>query len=431
MGLTASQRIDALVDPGSVLEIAAMARSQQPSVANETPRDGVLTAFATVDGERIVVLAEDPVALARTDAEVARRKRHRLLTLASMTQSPVVLVLDGSDDRAPSFEDNAGELAGRMSDPRIDIDLEQRRAPLLSVVCGPVVAWARDVVAASDVVIATRDAAAQLAPGLDTFVDVIADDDHGALVVARSVLSLLGRGGRGNGASRFAPATPPAAAAPFDVAAMRDPAKIVELLIDPRSFVERKRPRDSGLVTGMARVGGWPVVLAVTGGEESAQLTAPDLTRLRRAYGVAARAEVTLIAVQDCAGFAPDAAVDLAARAALTNAIRACDAPVISIVTGAGHTLGTFPLGTKQLGAAFIIAWPWSQLATIDARDYTPAVLDAIRRPDPWLAAGRGLVDDVLTPEETVHTVRQLVALFGERWQPAARSATRPNAVIV
>ena len=431
MSLTASQRIDALVDPGSALEIAAMARSQQPSVATETPRDGILTTFATIGGERVVVLAEDPVALARTDAEVARRKRHRILTLASMTQSPVVLVLDGADADAPAFEDNAGELAGRMSDPRIDIDLEQRRAPLLSIICGPVVAWARDVVATSDIVIASRDAVEPLAAGFHAFVDVVTDDDQAALDVARSVLSLLAREGRGHSAQRFAPATAPATAAPFEVASMTDPAQIVELLVDPRSFVEWSRPGDSGLVTGVARVGGWPVVLAVTGGEDSAQLTASDLSRLRRAYGIAARAEVTLIAVQDCAGFAPDAAVDLAGRAALTNAIRACDAPVISIVTGAGHTLGTFPLGTKQLGAAFIIAWPWSKLATTDARDYTPAALDAIRRPDPWLAAGRGLVDDVLTPPETVHTVRQLVALFGERWQPAARRATRPNAVIV
>ena len=431
MGLTASQRIDALVDQGSALEIAAMARSQQPSVATGTPRDGVLTTFATVAGERIVVLAEDPVALARTDAEVARRKRQRILTLASMTESPIVLVLDGPGDGAPAFEDNTGELAGRMSDPRVDVDLEQRRAPLLSVVCGPVVAWARDVVAASDLVIATRAAVEQLAAGLDTFVDAVAGDDRAAMAGARSVLALLAREGRGDGAQRFAPATSLPAAAPFDVASMTDPTKIVELLVDPHSFVEWRRSSDSGLVTGLARVGGWPVVLAVTGGEDSAQLTASDLTRLRRAYGVATRAGVTLIAVQDCAGFAPDAAVDLAGRAALTNAIRACDAPVISIVTGAGHTLGTFPLGTKQLGAAFIIAWPWARLATSDARDYTPAVLDAVRRPDPWLAAGRGLVDDVLTPEETVHTVRQLVALFGERWQPATAHATRPNAVIV
>lgn len=430
MGLTASQRIDALVDPGSALEIAAAARSQQPGVADETPRDGLLTAFATIGGQRVVVLAEDPIAAARTDSEVARRKRHRILTLASMTQTPVILVLDGADTIAPSFEDNTGELAGRMSDPRIDIDLEQRVAPLLSVVCGPIVAWARDVVAASDVVIATRAAAERLSPTFDSFVDVVVDDDDEAMSVARSISSLLAADDRGQGALRFMPARV-SETTPFDLAALSDPAKVVAFLTDAHSVIEMRRPEASGLVTGLARIGGWPVVVAATGGDDSARLSAFDLTRLRRAYCVAARAGLTLIAVQDCVGFAPDAALDLGGRAALTNAIRACDSPVISIVSGAGHTLGTFPLGTKQLGTSFIIAWPWSRLATTEARDYTPEHLDAIRRPDPWLAAGRGLVDDVLTPEETVHTVRQLVALFGERWRTTTPAAPRPNAVSV
>jgi acetyl-CoA carboxylase carboxyltransferase component len=418
-----------LIDHGSELEIAAMARSQQPS-APDTPRDGVHTGFATIAGQRAVVLAEDAAVLARTDGEVARRKRHRMLTLASMTQSPIVLVLDGAPERPPAFAENDGELAGRMSDPRLDIDLARRSAVLVSVVCGEVAAWARDVVAASDVVIATNAAELRLGQSGAPFVDLAVADDESALHAARSVLALVGPDERGRTATRFAPAPLAGAADEFDVTAMADPLRVVALLADPDTFVSLQRPAGSGLVTGFARIGGWPVVLAVTGGDDSARLTAPDLARLRRAYLVASRARATLVVVQDCAGFAPNAATDLAGRAALTAAIRACDAPVLSIVSGAGHTLGTFPLGTKQLGAAFIIAWPWARLATTDAHDYTPEALDAIRHDDPWLAAGRGLVDDVLTPAESVHTVRQLVALFGERWQPRTPAA-RPNAVIV
>jgi acetyl-CoA carboxylase carboxyltransferase component len=428
MSLTAAQRVTALIDPGSELEIAAMARSQQPSAA-DTARDGVLTAFATIGGQRAVVLSEDAAVLARTDGEVARRKRHRILTLASMTQSPIVLVLDGARERPPAFAENAGELAGRMSDPRLDIDL-RRRAPLVSVVCGEVVAWARDVVAASDVVIATNAAVSSFDSRGALPVDLFVDDDEAAMRAASSVLALIGPDDRGRDAARFAPAPLTGDVDAFDLSVMQDPARVVELLTDAGTFVELHRPAGSGLVTGFARIGGWPVVVAVTGGTESAALTAPDLARLRRAYAVASRGRVTLVIVQDCAGLAPDAAVDFAGRAALTAAIRACEAPVISIVSGAGHTLGTFPLGTKQLGAAFVIAWPWARLAITDAHDYTPEALDAIRRSDPWLAAGRGLVDDVLTPAETVHTVGQLVALFGERWQPLP-PAERPNAVIV
>jgi acetyl-CoA carboxylase carboxyltransferase component len=406
-----------------------MARSQQPS-AVDTPRDGVHTAFATIEGQRVVVLSEDAATLALTDGEVARRKRHRILTLASMTQSPIVLVLDGARDRAPTFAENAGELAGRMADPRLDVDLGARRAPLVSVICGDVVAWARDVVAASDVVIATQPASSRLDGAGAPFIDMSVADDEAAMRAARAVIGLVGPDERGRNATRFAPATLTGDADEFDVSVMNDPARVVGLLADAGTFIALQRPAGSGLVTGFARIGGWPVVLAVTGGEDSAQLSSRDLVRLRRAHLVASRARVALVIVQDCAGLGPDAAADFTGRAALTAAIRACEAPVISIVSGAGHTLGTFPLGTKQLGTAFIIAWPWARLAITDPHDYTPDALEAIRRSDPWLAAGRGLVDDVLTPRETVHTVRQLIALFGERWRPVP-AALRPNAVIV
>ena len=169
-------------------------------------------------------------------------------------------------------------------------------------------------------------------------------------------------------------------------------------------------------------------MVGVTGGEDSAVLTSRDLQRLRRLYRLGGQFNIPLVIVQDCAGYGPDAANDLEGLASLSRAIRASDAPVISIVSGRGHTLGKFPLGSKQLGAAFIIAWPWAQLATTDTPSYTPEVLDQAREQTPWLAAGRGLVDDVLTPAETAHTVRQLVALFSERWRATPRP-DRPNAV--
>jgi acetyl-CoA carboxylase carboxyltransferase component len=430
MALTPTQRLQALADPASVLEIAGAARSQQPAVAAETPRDGVLTAFATIGGRRAAVIVEDADALACTDAEVARRKRHRILTLALMTDSPIVLVVDGSRAGSSTFGDNTGELAGRMSDPRLDVDIGRRRAPLITVVCGAVVAWARDVVADADVVIATEAAQRELADRSRGIVDVVVTDDNAAMAAARTLLSLLGPHVAGEGTVRFAPTPLPAGPEPVDSGLMADPARVVDLLVDAGSFVAFQRPDGSGLLTGVARIGGWPVVLAVTGGADSAQLTSLDLARLQRVYRLAGRNNRTLAVVQDCAGYAPDAAADLAGLAALVGEIRACDAPVVTIVSGRGHTLGTFPLGTKQLGATFIIAWPWAQLAITDARAYTPEALDEVRRPDPWLAAGRGLVDDVLTPAETVQTVRQLVALFGERWEPVTRR-DRPNAVIV
>ena len=426
--LDPQQRFEALVDPGSWFEIASAARSQQPVVADRTPRDGVLTAFAAIEGHAVVVIVEDPVALEATDGEVARRKRHRMLNFALMTASPVVLVVDGPHAIRTRFEDNSGELAGRMSDPRLDVDLARRRAPLVCVLCGPAVGWARDVVAEADLVIATRNACDDLASTSRSSVDIVVDDDAAAMATARAVAELLGPEGRGNDAARFAPvALTTAQDAATVPQLMAEPRRVAELLVDDASFIEFHAAPESGLVTGLATIGRWPVLLAVTGGAESAVLTSVDLRRLAHLYRVGGRHNLPLVLVQDCAGYSNDAEEDLGALAELLAAIRGCGAPSIAIVSGRGHTLGTFALGTKQLGTAFIIAWPWAQLATSDTNSYLPEALDAVRHRDPWLAAGRGLVDDVLTPDETASTVRQLVALFGERWTPGDRS-DRPNA---
>jgi len=427
--LSVEQRVAALVDEGSVFEMGAAARSQQPQVAESTARDGALTAFAKISGCEIVVVADDVEVLGRTDGEVARLKRHRALTMALFTNVPIALFLDGPVDVAPIFDGNAGELAGRMSDPRLDVDLGRRRAPLVSVLFGSSVGWAHDIVAQSDVVVATPRGLAHLGAGGSSIVDIVADDERDAITKARNAIELLVRRHSLAAATRFGDAARPASTdAPNDTELLSDPALVVELLVDDRSFVAFDRHPDSGLHAGVARVGAWPVIIGATGGHRSAVLTSRDLHRLGRLYRLSGRYNIPLLLTQDCAGYSTEAARDLEALASLSSAIRECGSPVISIVTGQGHTLGKFPLGSKQLGAAFIIAWPWAQLATTDTTSYEPAALDAARRPDPWLAAGRGLVDDVLTPAETAETVRQLVALFSERWQPLA-PVDRPNAV--
>jgi acetyl-CoA carboxylase carboxyltransferase component len=316
-----------------------------------------------------------------------------------------------------------------MSDPRLDVDLGRRRAPLVTVLFGSSIGWARDIVAESDVVIATRRGLALLGTDGSAIVDVVAEDDGDAIAKARLVIELLGSDRRPEDAARFGDTNlADSTDAPSDTDLLSDPARVIDLLVDSRSFVAFGQGDEQGLHSGIARIGAWPVLLGATGGKESAVLTSRDLHRLRRLYRLSGNYNIPLVLTQDCAGYGADAANDLEALASLSRAIRASGAPVISIVTGRGHTLGTFALGSKQLGAAFIIAWPCARLATTDTPTYVPEVLDNAREAGPWLAAGRGLVDDVLTPTETVATVRQLVALFSERWQPPAK-AERPNAV--
>ena len=89
-------------------------------------------------------------------------------------------------------------------------------------------------------------------------------------------------------------------------------------------------------------------------------------------------------------------------------------------------------LYAKAIAAEEVVfeARRYSRMAKVLAQEARAAGIPTTLVTDSFCDWGRGLVDDVLTPAETVHTVGQLVALFGERWQPLP-PAERPNAVIV
>ena len=123
--------------------------------------------------------------------------------MALFTNAPITLFLDGPVGTVPAFDGNTGELAGRMSDPRLDVDLGRRSEPLVTVLFGSSVGWARDMVAESDLVIATRQGLTHLGNDGPAIVDVVAEDDIDAIGEARQVIELLGSRRRPEQAARF------------------------------------------------------------------------------------------------------------------------------------------------------------------------------------------------------------------------------------
>jgi acetyl-CoA carboxylase carboxyltransferase component len=415
--LGVDERLQLLLDRGSVLEVAAQARSQQPSVAADTPADGVRTLLARIRDINVAVIAEDGQVLERTDGEVARAKRHRILDLARMTGVPVILLLDGPAASPGRFDPNAGQLAGHLSDPRLDIDLRQRAAPLISVVCGRVVGWARAVLGESDVVIATADASRELDSGMAAAADIIAAGEADAIEQAATVLQLL-VGGRSGSAKAEAQAQ---VEADSDVAALSDDqwmdarlsaSECVQQFADVGSFVPFTTAKPD-VTTGLAAIARWPLAVVCVGGSERAILAKEDLRRISRLYRLSRRNGLPLLVLENCAGLDGDALSSYEQLAELTAELRESNTLKVNVITGAGHALGTFPLGSRQLRIDYFVAWPWADISIIDPpTDYSPESLDAVRNVGPWLAAGRGLVDDILTPAQSIEAVRWIVDLY-------------------
>src|SRR5690348_3858205 len=95
--LTARERIDALVDPGSFEEIGLFAQHRQTQFGmggREVPADGVVTGAAAVDGRLIHLASQDFTVLGGSAGEVHCHKVADVMELALRTGSPFVLIND-------------------------------------------------------------------------------------------------------------------------------------------------------------------------------------------------------------------------------------------------------------------------------------------------------------------------------------------------
>lgn len=398
--LTARARIDALADPGSVFEIGALSHSQHPPFAAETPADGLHTAFVRVAGHEVLVLAENGAARANSDGQVAKLRRRRALLLAHQRGLPVVVLAEGPIHRRTT-DPFSGELPGRMADPRVRSTPAAAQPFTIVGIFGPLGAETRETLGHADVVVATTARDTGDVDDSGTAIDATFRTDVELLTWIRHLMTcLLGdtattasipAGDAGPGRPRTGP--------PF-----------VSLLAGDDAVVHGD-PTAGAFTGAFARIGGRPVVLAVTGAHgHPSVLTIACVDRLCRLIRLADRLRLPLVLVQDCAGYSDELATHAAAAARLADAYATATAPRLAVVVGDGHVLGRFAMGSHEHGLDVVLALVGARLGAQDVDDYRPAALDARREPGPWVAAGLGLVDEVLAPDELPVTLARLIA---------------------
>ena len=100
--LTARERLDLLLDPGSFVELDMLARHRAHGFGIENNRpltDGVVTGWGTVDGRKIFVFSQDFTIFGGALGEVYAEKIHKVMDLAESTGAPLVGLNDGGGAR--------------------------------------------------------------------------------------------------------------------------------------------------------------------------------------------------------------------------------------------------------------------------------------------------------------------------------------------
>jgi len=479
--LTARERIERLVDRGSFQEIGLFAKHRATYFGmadKELPADGVITGCATIDGRLIHLASQDFTVAGGAAGEVHCAKITEMMKLSMKTGSPFIFINDSGGARV---QEGIDSLAGYASVFYNNVMLSGT-VPQISIICGPCAGGAAYSPALTDFIIQTRRAqmfitgpqvikqvtgevvtadqlggpAAQM--NRSGVVHLIAEDDNGALALARRLLSFLPSNNMEDPPRLPFVATlesDPAlnAALPTEVKMAYDVRGVLTLLVDDQDFFEIQPGFAPNVVIGFGRIQGRSVgILANQPCVLAGALDIDASDKMARFIRFCNAFNIPLLTFVDVPGFLPGVEQEYGGiirhGAKILFAYSAATVPKITVVLRKAYGGAYIGMCCKDLGADRVVAWPTAEIAVMGAegaaeivfRHDIDAAEDKAERRDelielyrstfanPYVAAGRRLVDDVIEPSETRrYLARALEALHTKReLRPAKKHGLIP-----
>jgi methylmalonyl-CoA carboxyltransferase large subunit len=469
--LAARERIDRLVDRDSFQENGLFARHRATYFGmadKDLPADGVITGCATIDGRLVHLACQDFTVAGGAAGEVHCAKITDMMKLSMKTGSPFIFVNDSGGARV---QEGIDSLAGYASVFYNNVMLSGT-VPQISIICGPCAGGAAYSPALTDFIIQTRQAqmfitgpqvikqvtgeavtadqlggpAAQM--NRSGVVHLIAEDDDGALALARRLLSFLPSNNLEDPPRlAYSPdlADDPALndLLPTEPKVAYDIRTVLERLLDHQDFFEIQPGFARNVVIGFGRIQGRTVgIIANQPCVLAGALDIDASDKMARFIRFCNAFNIPLLTFVDVPGFLPGVEQEYGGiirhGAKILFAYSAATVPKITVVIRKAYGGAYIGMCCKDLGADRVVAWPTAEIAVMGAegaaeivfRHEIDAAEDKVQRREdlielyrktfatPYMSAGRRLVDDVIEPSETrrylamaleaLHTKREL-----------------------
>lgn len=444
----ASQRINALLDENSFVEIGALvtARSTDFNLKQEeTPSDGVVTGYGVIGGNLVYVYSQDSSVLGGSIGEMHAKKIVRLYDLAIKTGSPVIALIDSAGLRLQEGVDALNAFG--------EIYLKQVEAsgvvPQITAVFGACGGGLALIPSITDFTFMESDKAKLFvnSPNVlegnykekcDTSsaawqskevgtVDVVADE---ASIYAqiRELVALLPSNNEDTDNYEDCSDDLNRACENLD-GATGDPAVIAGQISDNGVFFETKRDYAKEMVTGFIRLNGATVGLVGNrtqlfdaDGKVSEKfedrLTAHGCTKAAEFVNFCDAFDIPVLTLTNATGFAASKCDERhVAKAAgkLVFALANATVPKVNVITGKAFGSAYVIMNSKAIGADVTISWPDAQIGTMDANLAAKIMCDgkdaetvskaaadyAQLQNNVKSAAGRGYVDEIVEPADT------------------------------
>jgi propionyl-CoA carboxylase beta chain len=454
--LLARERLEKLLDPGSFVELDRFVRHREVEFDMRENRpwgDAVVTGYGTVFGRKVFVFSQDFTVFGGSLSEVFAEKVCKVMDLAVRYGCPVVGINDSGGAR---IQEGVVSLAGYA-----EIFWRNVQAsgvvPQVSLVMGPCAGGAVYSPAITDFVLMVEGTSNMFITGPDVVKTVtgedvsfeelggadthatksgvahfIAPDEQSCIDDARYLLSFLPQNNL-----EPPPCTPPSDPvdredASLDTIVPDNPHRpydikdVIERVVDGGDFLEVQRNFAENIVCGFARLGGYAV--GVVGNQPAALAGVLDIdasVKAARFVRTCDAFNLPLVTFVDVPGFLPGTAQEwggiIRHGAKLLYAYAEATVPKLTVITRKAYGGAYDVMSSKHIRADFNAAWPTAEVAVMGPegavnivfrRELESAADPEARRAEliaeykerfanPYTAAERGYVDDVIPPRHT------------------------------
>ena len=454
--LLARERVERLCDPGSFVELDRYVRHREANFGMLDRRpygDAVVTGYGTIFGRRVFLFSQDFTVFGGSLSEVFAEKICKVMDLAAKYGCPVIGINDSGGAR---IQEGVVSLAGYAEIFWRNVQ-SSGVIPQISLVMGPCAGGAVYSPAMTDFILMVEGSSYMFITGPDvvktvtgeevTFEELggatthatksgvahlTAPDEEAALEDARYLLSFLPQNNteptpfdepsdpRDREAPELDTLVPDEATKPYDIK------KVIEAVVDNGEYLEIQPLYAENIVTAFARLGGYSV--GIVGNQPKALAGVLDIDSSEKAARFVRTCDafnIPLVTFVDVPGFLPGTAQEwggiIRHGAKLLYAYCEATVPKLTVITRKAYGGAYDVMSSKHVRADFNFAWPTAEVAVMgpdgavniifrkelaeaDDSDDRRAELIADYRErfaNPYSAAERGYVDEVIEPRRT------------------------------
>jgi len=467
--LTARERIEALLDPGSFLEMGTFVEHRGGRLMQgvDAPGEGVVTGRGTIDGRQVFVFSQDFTVLGGSLGKMNAAKITKIMDMAAKTGCPVIGLNDSAGARIQEGVDSLsgyGEIFYRNA-------IYSGAVPQISAILGPCAGGAVYSPALTDFILMSEGSSYMFITGPEVIKSVTREDvtfdqlggadvhtrksgvahlaydgDEAVLAGIRDLLGYLPQN-----AHEKAPAHPTGDPADrtnerlLDIVvpdqrkpyAMHD---VIHELVDDGTFLEIQPNWAKNIVVGFARLNGESVGIVANNPRVMAGTLNIDASdKAARFIRTCDCYNIPILTLVDVTGFLPGVAQEHAGiirhGAKMLYAYAEATVPKVTLITRKSYGGAYLAMNSRDMGADVVYAWPTAAVAVMGAEGAANIVyrrdIQGSENPDatraqkiaeykdafdnPYVAAAKGYIDDVIPMEDTRRVLIQTFEMLRDK----------------